>query len=91
MDTPKFCVNYLKAKTIDLAVTSLKDPHISLIVRYGIESVTVLQGSPVALLKKDADRCVLHLTKDKPTKIRISFGEHNPSDWITKVTAQSLE
>ena len=81
----------MKAKTIDFAVTSLKDQDISLVVRYGLESVTVLQGCTMTQFKKDTDRCVLHLTKDHTAKVRIRFGDHEPSDWITKITAQSIE
>ena len=75
----------MKAKTINMTVTSLKNQDISLIVRYGIESITVSNGASETLLKKDADRCVLHLTKDKRATVKIKFGDHEPSDWIIKV------
>lgn len=77
----------MKAKTLDLKVTSLRDQDITLIVRYGIESITAPAGVILSQPNPDSDRCTLHLIKDKPVTIHIKIGDHEPSDWVTKVAS----
>jgi len=78
----------LESKTIDVTITSLRDQYISLIVRYGIESVTAPEGVLDAQPEKDSDRCVLHLKQGKPVTLHLKIGEHKPSDWIRKVASR---
>lgn len=79
----------MKAKTADLTITSLRDQDITLIVRYGIESITAPAGVLVTQPKADATTCVLHLAKDKPVTIQVKLGEHKPSDWIVKMDSKN--
>ena len=78
----------LESKTIDLTITSLRDQDISLIVRYGIESVTAPEGVLSRQPEKDSDRCVLHLKQGKQVILHLNIGDHSPSDWITKVASR---
>jgi hypothetical protein len=64
----------------------LRDQDISLIVRYGIESIKAPDGVLARQPKKDSDRCVLHLQKGKPVTLHLKIGDRKPSDWIKKVT-----
>jgi hypothetical protein len=75
----------MKSKTIDVTITSLRDQDISLVVRYGIESVTAPKGVLVAQAKENSDMRVLHLPQGKPVTLHLKLGDNKPSDWITKV------
>jgi len=72
-------------KTIDVTITSTRDQEVSLIVRYGIESITAPDGILTANPAKDSDRCVIRLPQGKPVTLHIKIGDHKPSDWVTKV------
>lgn len=78
----------MESKTIDVTITSLRDQDISLIVRYGIESVNAPEGVLDTQPKEDADVCVLHLPQSKPVMLHLKLGVHKPSDWITKVASR---
>lgn len=75
----------MNAKTIHLTVTSSRDQDISLIVRYGIESITAPDGIIARQPETDSEKCVLHLPKNKPVTIHLKLGNKKPSDWITKI------
>lgn len=77
----------LEAKTIDVTFTSLRDQEISLIVRYGIQSIDAPEGVIRAIPENDSQNCILHLPKNKPVKIHLTIGNHSPSDWITKLSS----
>jgi hypothetical protein len=78
----------LKTKTADLTLTSLREQDITLIVRYGIESITAPDGVLTLQPKPDATTCVLHLPQNKPVTIRVKLGQHKPSDWITEIASR---
>jgi alpha-L-fucosidase 2 len=77
----------LDSKKIDVTITSLQKQDISLIVRYGIQSVIAPEGVLSGIPEKDADRCVIHLQKDRTVTLHLQIGEHKPSDWISKVAS----
>ena len=74
----------LEARTIDLTLTSLRDQDVSLIVRYGIDSITAPDAVLGSQPAKGADRCVIHLPKGKPVTLHVRTGGNKPSDWITR-------
>jgi len=75
----------MKAKTADLTMTSLRDQDITLIVRYGIESISAPEGVLTIQPEHDATTCILHLPQNKPVTIHVKLGQHKPSDWIRKM------
>ncbi len=77
----------MKAKTACLTLTSLREQEITLIVRYGIESISAPEGVLISQPKADARTCVLHLPQDKPVTIQLRLGQHKSSDWITEIAA----
>ena len=78
----------MESKTVDVTITSLIDQDISLIVRFGIESVSAPGGVLDKQVEKGSEKCVLHLTQGVPVTVHLKLGDHNPSDWITKVASQ---
>ncbi|HJZ41370.1 MAG TPA: glycoside hydrolase N-terminal domain-containing protein [Bacteroidales bacterium] len=75
----------LNAKTIDLTITSEREQDISLIVRYGIESLSAPEGVLEKQPQKDSDSCILHLLPGKQVTLHLKIGDHKPSDWIQKL------
>ena len=76
----------MQARTADLTVTSLKDQQITLIVRYGIETITAPAGILAKTPGPDAVSCQLHLPKSKPVRIRLTLGRHKPLDWVARAS-----
>ena len=72
----------LKARTVDVTLTSLRAQDVTLVDRRGIESVTAPAGVLTTQPKQDATTCVLHLPQDKPVTVHLKIGSHKPSDWI---------
>jgi hypothetical protein len=72
----------MKARTVDLTVTSLRKQDITFMDRHGIESITAPAGVITSAPKPDATTCVLHLPEGKPVTIHMKIGTHKPSDWI---------
>jgi hypothetical protein len=75
------------AKTVDLTVTSRRPQDISLIVRYGIESIVAPAGVLPARPKPGETVCTLHLPQDTPVVLHLKIGSKKPSDWILRPTA----
>jgi hypothetical protein len=74
----------MKARSVDVTITSLRNQDITFIDRYGIESITAPDGILAVQPKPDATTCVLHLQQDKPVTLHVKLGSHRPSDWIVK-------
>jgi hypothetical protein len=76
----------MQARTADLAVTSLKDQEITLIVRHGIEKISAPAGVLAKTPKADAISCDLRLKKDETVRLHLTLGRHKPLDWVTQAT-----
>jgi hypothetical protein len=72
----------LKARTVDVTLTSLRAQDVTLIDRHGIESVTAPASVLAAQPKADATSCVLHLPQHQAVTVHLKLGAHKPSDWI---------
>jgi hypothetical protein len=72
----------MAAKTVEVTVTSRRTQDITLIARYGIESVAAPAGVLAARLKPDDTTCALHLPQDRPVTLRLKIGSKKPSDWM---------
>ena len=71
----------MEARTVDIAITSLKKQDITLIARYGIADISAPSDVLGKFLKGKAD-CELHLPENKTVKIHLKLGNHNPMEWI---------
>ena len=74
----------MKARTVDMTITSTKMQVITLISRYGIEDISVPSGVLGSFKRGDAD-CELHLSANEPVEIHLALGWHNPMDWVEHV------
>jgi hypothetical protein len=75
----------MQTRTAELTVTSVRKQDITLIVRYGIETITAPAGVLAAPLKRGTANCDLHLPEGKPVTIRLKLGSHNPNEWVDHV------
>ena len=74
----------MKAGTVELTVTSLREQDVTLIARYGIEEISVTAGKLVAPLKRGTADCGLHLPEGKPVDIHLKLGTHKPIEWVAE-------
>jgi len=75
----------LEARTVDVAITSLKKQDITLIARHGIEAVTASPGVLATQPKSGVADCDLHLPEGKQVEIHLKLGQRNPLDWVDRV------
>jgi alpha-L-fucosidase 2 len=80
----------MDTRSVDLTITSRQKQDLSLIVRYGIESITAPAGVLSEHPKPDATTCMLHLPEGTPVTIHLKLGMKKPSDWILNVPAQEV-
>ncbi len=72
----------MNTHTVDLTVTSLKKQDVTLIARYGIESISVSGNAIAAKPKPGEATCNLNLPEGKTVDIRLNIGKRNPLDWV---------
>ncbi len=72
----------MKARTVDLAVTSVRKQDVTLIARYGIEAISTSSGALGAKPQSGNATCELHLPEGKPVTVRLKLGRRNPLDWV---------
>jgi alpha-L-fucosidase 2 len=75
----------MEAGTVDLTVTSARKQDVTLIARYGIESISAPSGVMVAKPKTGEATCSLQLPEGKPVEIHLKIGRRNPLDWVNWV------
>ena len=73
------------SRIVELTVTSARKQDVTLMARYGIESITASAGVLAAPLKAGAADCDLHLPEGKPVNIRLKLGEHKPIEWVSQL------
>jgi alpha-L-fucosidase 2 len=76
----------MEARTVDLTVTSVKKQDVTLIARYGIESITAPAGVLAAAPRRGVANCDLHLPAGRPVQLRVKLGRHTPLDWANGVS-----
>lgn len=74
----------MDARTVDLIITSRKQQNVTLMARYGIETLTCSLKMESANPPGTAT-CTLALPKDRPVQIRLKLGHRNPLDWINHI------
>ncbi len=75
----------MEARTAELTVTSFRKQDVTLVARYGIESITAPAGVLAAPLRAGKANIDVHLPKDKPVTFRFKLGHRHPLDWVTQV------
>ncbi len=75
----------MEARTAELTVTSFRKQDVTLIGRYGIESITAPAGVLAAPLQAGNANIDVHLPKDRPVTFHFKLGHRHPLDWVTQV------
>ena len=76
----------MEARTVDLAITSMKNQDIALVARHGIEEISAPAGVLAAKPQSGGADCDLHLPEGKRVEIHLKLGRHNPLEWADLVT-----
>ena len=74
----------MDAKTVNIAITSVKKQDITLVARYGIEDISAPAGVLGEFTKGKAD-CEIHLPEKQTVEIRLKLGNHKPLEWVNQV------
>ncbi len=74
----------MEARTVDMTITSLKNQDVTLIARYGIESLSGSSKLPAPNPPGSATY-KLTLPEGKPVEIHLKLGRRNPLDWVNWV------
>jgi alpha-L-fucosidase 2 len=75
----------MKARIVDVTITSVRKQDITLIARYGIEAIAAPADILVAKPQPSTANCDLHLPEGKPVEIHLKLGRHKPLDWAVRV------
>ncbi len=74
----------MEARTVDLAITSVRKQDVTLIARHGIETITASAGVLAAKPKSGEADCELHLPEGKPVEIHLTLARQQPLDWASE-------
>lgn len=75
----------MDARTVEFAVTSYRKQDVTLIARYGIESITATPNVLASPLKAESANCDLHLPEGKQVSIHLRLGTHSPNEWVAQL------
>ena len=75
----------MKARTVDLTITSARKQDVTLIARQGIEAISASPGVLAAKPEGDKAACDLHLPEGKPVEVHLKIGQRNPLEWVNWV------
>lgn len=75
----------MDARTVDLAITSVKKQEIVLIARHGIEAISASPGVLDERPRPGEAACTLRLPEGKLVTIHMKLMRRNPLDWATSV------
>ena len=73
------------ARTVDLAITSVRKQDVTLIARHGIEQISAPTGVLAAKPPSGRADCELHLPEGKQVEIHLKLGRRNPLDWAARI------
>jgi hypothetical protein len=76
----------MKARSVDLTITSVREQDVVLIARYGIDEISAPAGILASLHQPGKADCTLHLPENKSVELHLKLGSHNPSDWVAQVS-----
>jgi hypothetical protein len=76
----------MEARTVDVAITSVKNQDVTLIARHGIEKISAPAGVLAAKPQPGTANCDLHLPAGKPVEVHLKLARQQPPDWAARVT-----
>jgi hypothetical protein len=71
----------MEARTVDLAITSVKKQDLTLIARCGIEKISATSGVLATKPKSGAANCELRLPEGKQVEVHLSLSGRKPFNW----------
>jgi hypothetical protein len=80
----------MKARTVDVTITSLKKQNIRLIARHGLEKISAPAGVLAAKPRAGMASCDLHLPAGMPVELHLNLGQHKPLDWSARMPAGTI-
>jgi alpha-L-fucosidase 2 len=75
----------MQARTAELTITSVKQQDVTLIVRYGIESISAPAGVIAAPLRAGKSTIDVHLPGNRPVTFRLKLGRSKPLEWADQM------
>jgi hypothetical protein len=76
----------MEARTVDVAITSVKNQDVTLIARHGIEKISAPAGVLAAKPQSGTANCDLHLPEGQPVEVHLKLARQQPPDWAARVT-----
>jgi hypothetical protein len=75
-------------RRVDLTVTSRQEQVITLIARYGIQTITAPPGVLTSIPRPGETTCTLHLPRGTSVALSMKIGSQKPSDWILRTASR---
>jgi len=75
----------MEERNVEMTITSFRKQDITLIARYGINSISASSGVLTARPEKGQATCSLQLPEGKAVDIRLKIGRRNTMDWMNWV------
>jgi alpha-L-fucosidase 2 len=75
----------MDVRTVELTVTSFRKQDVTLMARYGIETITAPAGVLAAPLQAGKANIGVHLPENKAVTFHLKLGLHKPLDWVRQV------
>jgi alpha-L-fucosidase 2 len=75
----------MDVRTVELTVTSFRKQDVTLMARYGIETITAPAGVLAAPLPAGKANIGVHLPENKAVTFHLKLGLHKPLDWVRQV------
>ena len=75
----------MEARTVELMVTSFRKQDVTLMARYGIESITAPAGVLAAPLQSGKANIDVRLPENKSVTFHLKLGRHRPLEWVNLV------
>jgi alpha-L-fucosidase 2 len=76
----------MRARTVELTVTSWRNQDVTLMARHGIESISAPAGSLAEPHQAGRADVEVHLPANRPVTFRLKLGHHRPFDWVSHVS-----
>jgi hypothetical protein len=77
----------MEARTVDLALTSVRKQEVTLIARHGIAEISATAGVLGVRPRSGQADCGLHLPEGKPVEIHLKLARRNPLDWAPRAAS----
>ena len=72
----------MEARTVELMVTSFRKQNVTLMARFGIDSITAPAGVLAAPLQSGKANIEVRLPENKSVTLHLKLGRHRPLEWV---------